>query len=123
MKGKSLTKPIQSLKSRIPIRTYYSSEERETPGFWQIDIVHHCGQVTIGQYLHTLTATDVASGWLELRSMLNNAQRWSFQALSSIHASTMLPVLEFHSDNINNFTEGHRVSCGSNDCRNWVHTK
>ena len=109
VKGKSLTKPIQSLKSRIPILTYYSSEERETPGFWQIDTGHHCGQVTIGQYLHTLTATDVASGWLELRPMLNNAQKWTFQALSNIHASTILPVLEFHSDNgsefINNFTE------------------
>ena len=109
VKGKSLTKPIKSLKSRIPIRTYYSSEERETSGFWQIDTVHHCGQVTIGQYLHTLTATDVASGWLELRPMLNNAQKWTFQALSNIYASTILPVLEFHSDNgsefINNYSE------------------
>ena len=109
LKGKSLTKPIDSLKSRIPIRTFYSSEERKKPGFWQIDTVHHCGQATQGQYLHTLTATDVASGWLELRSMLNNAQRWTFEALSNINASTILPVLEFHSDNgsefINNYTE------------------
>ncbi|MCL2194136.1 MAG: hypothetical protein FWB78_12180, partial [Treponema sp.] len=33
-----------SLKSRIPIRTFYTSEERRKPGFWQIDTVHHCGQ-------------------------------------------------------------------------------
>ena len=33
LKGKSLT----SLKSRIPIRTFYSGEERQTPGFRQID--------------------------------------------------------------------------------------
>jgi hypothetical protein len=37
LKGKSLTKPIDSIKSRIPIRTFYSSEERKKPGFWQID--------------------------------------------------------------------------------------
>ena len=37
LKGKSLTKPLKSLKSRIPIRTFYSGEERKTPGFWQID--------------------------------------------------------------------------------------
>jgi hypothetical protein len=36
-KGKSLTKPIDSLKSRIPIRTFYSSEERKKPVFWQTD--------------------------------------------------------------------------------------
>jgi transposase InsO family protein len=33
----SLTKPLHSLKSRIPVRTFYSSVERKTPGFWQID--------------------------------------------------------------------------------------
>jgi hypothetical protein len=37
IKGKSLTKPFLSLKSRIPIRTFYSVEERKTPGFRQID--------------------------------------------------------------------------------------
>ena len=61
LKGKSLTKPLDPLKSRIPIRTFYASHERKTPGFWQTDTVHHCGQFTSGQYLHTLTATDVFS--------------------------------------------------------------
>jgi transposase InsO family protein len=109
LKGKSLTKPMASLKSRIPIRTFYTSQERETPGFWQIDTVHHCGQAAFGQYLHTLTATDIASGWIELRSLLNNAQKWTFEALADIRATAILPVLEFHSDNgsefINNATE------------------
>jgi len=109
LKGKSHTKPMKSLKNRIPIRTFYSSEERKTPGFWQTDTVHHCGQATYGHYLLSLTATDVASGWLELRPLLNNAQKWTFEALSSIKDTTPLPVLEFHPDNgsefINTYTE------------------
>ena len=32
LKGKSLTKPLNSLKSRIPIRTFYTSEERKSRG-------------------------------------------------------------------------------------------
>jgi hypothetical protein len=56
-----------------------------------------------------LTATDVASGWIELRSLLNNAHSWTFKALSDIKNTVLLPVLEFHSDNgsefINNATE------------------
>jgi hypothetical protein len=96
LKGKSLTSPLGSLKSRIPIRTFYTSEERKTPGFWQIDTVHHCGQPASGRYVHTLTATDVASGWTELPSLLNNAHSWTFQALSGIRAAVPLPVLEFH---------------------------
>jgi transposase InsO family protein len=108
-KGKSLTKPLHSLKSRIPIRTFYTSEERKTPGFWQIDTVHHCGQATTGQYVHTLTATDIFSGWIELRSLLNNAHSWVFKALSDIKADVPFPIVEFHSDNgsefINNAAE------------------
>jgi hypothetical protein len=96
LKGKSFTKPMDSFKSRIPIRTFYTSEERKKPGFWQINTVHHCGQATSGQYLHTLTATDVASGWIELRSLLNNAHKWTFEALSNIKTTAILPVLKPH---------------------------
>ena len=109
LKGKSLTKPLKSLKSLIPVRSFYTAEERKKPGFWQTDTVHHCGQSTIGHYVHSLTATDVCSGWIELRSLLNNAQKWSFEALSDIRNTTLLPVLEFHPDNgsefINQYTE------------------
>jgi len=109
MKSKSLTKPMASLKSRIPIRTFYTSQERKKPGFWQIDTVHHCGQTTSGQYIHTLTVTDIATGWIELYSLLNNAHKWVFEALADIKNTTVLPVLEFHSDNgsefINHVTE------------------
>jgi hypothetical protein len=53
LKGKSLTKPLHSLKTRIPIRTFYSSGERKTPGFRQINTVRHCGQAAQGRHVHT----------------------------------------------------------------------
>jgi hypothetical protein len=37
LKGKSLTKSAGLLKHRIPIRTFYTSQERKLPGFIQID--------------------------------------------------------------------------------------
>jgi hypothetical protein len=37
-----------------------------------------------------LTATDVASGWIELRSLLNNAHKWTFEALSDIKNTSLL---------------------------------
>jgi transposase InsO family protein len=111
LKGKSLAKPIDSLKSRIPIRTFYTSDECKNPGLWPIDTVHHCCQAASGQYLHTLTATDVALGWVELRSLLNNAQKWAFEALAHIKTAATLPVLEFHSDNDSEFI--------NNDMERW----
>jgi hypothetical protein len=56
-----------------------------------------------------LTATDVASGWICLYSLLNKARKRTFQSLADAKASVPLPVLEFHSGNgsefINNATE------------------
>ncbi|MDR1986178.1 MAG: hypothetical protein LBP88_04295 [Treponema sp.] len=55
LKGKSITTPGHLLKPRVPIRIFYSSDERKLPGFIQIDTVHHGGQTTSGQYILTLT--------------------------------------------------------------------
>jgi hypothetical protein len=41
--------------------------------------------------VHTLTATDAAFGWIELRSLLNNAHSWTFNALSDIKKKRSLP--------------------------------
>ena len=109
IKGESCTKAAGGLKTRIPIRTCYTSEERETPGFLQIDTVHHCGQSTKGEYNLTLTATDVFSGWICLYPLLNKAFKWTFEALKDIKNTLPFPLLEFHSDNgaefINHATE------------------
>ncbi|MDR0377868.1 MAG: transposase family protein [Spirochaetaceae bacterium] len=44
-------------------------------------------------------ATDVASGWICLFSLLNKAHRWTFAALRDIHVNLPFPLREFHSDN------------------------
>jgi hypothetical protein len=92
LKGKSLTKPGKFLKPLIPIRTFSTSEEQKLPGFIQIDTDHHFGQTTSGQYILTLTATDVASGWICLYSLLNKAHRWTFDALKDIYATLPFPL-------------------------------
>ncbi|MDR1149698.1 MAG: transposase [Spirochaetaceae bacterium] len=112
LKGKSLAKPLASLKSRIPIRAFYSGEERKTPGFRQIGTVRRCGQAAYGQYILALTATGAASGWICLYSLLNKARKRTFQSLADIKASVPRPVLEFRSGNgsefINNAAEIRR---------------
>jgi hypothetical protein len=103
LRGKSLTKSAGLLKHRIPIRTFYTSQERKLLGFIQIDTVHHCGQATSGQYILTLSATGVASGWICLYSLLNKAHRRTFDALRDFCADIPFPLREFHSDNGSGF--------------------
>jgi transposase InsO family protein len=99
LKGKRCTKNSKKLKNLFPIRTFYTSGERKTPGFLQTDTVHHCGASTAGEYLLSLTATDVFSGWIEPRALLNKAWSWTFDALADVRSSLPFPFLEYHSDN------------------------
>ena len=42
IRGKSLTKPGSLLKNQIPVRAFFTWDERK-PGFFELDTVSHCG--------------------------------------------------------------------------------
>lgn len=73
-RGLSTTKPGTLLKKLIPVQTYTAWED-ERAGFLEIDLVAHCGDSTEGQYLNTLTATDIATGWTDCRALPNKTQQ------------------------------------------------
>jgi len=102
LKGKSGTKPGKLLKKQIPVRTYYADADKK-PGFFEIDTVHHCGTSDSGEFCLTLTATDVYSGWVELRPTLNKAHKWVFLALLDIKSSLPFPLTGIDSDNGSEF--------------------
>jgi len=102
LKGRSLTKPGNLLKKHIPVRTYYADADKK-PGFFEIDTVHHCGNHDSGEFCLTLTATDVYSGWVELRPLLNKAHKWVLKALLDIKSSLQFPLSGIDSDNGSEF--------------------
>ena len=102
LRGKSRTKPGNLLKKQIPVRTYYADAEKK-PGFFEVDTVHHCGTSDSGEFCLTLTATDVYSGWTELRPTLNKAHKWVFEALGDIESSLPFPLSGLDSDNGSEF--------------------
>jgi hypothetical protein len=59
--------------------------------------------VDSGEFCLTLTATDVYSGWTELRPTLNKAHKWVFQALLDIKSSLPFPFMGIDSDNGSEF--------------------
>ena len=101
-KGKSGTKPGNLLKKQITVRVYYADADKK-PGFFETDTVHHCGVSESGEFCITLTVTDVYSGWVELRSLLNKAHKWVFIALVDIESSLPFPFLGMDSDNGSEF--------------------
>ena len=106
--GLGTTKPGSLLKDQVPIQTYTPWEEQR-PGFFEIDLVAHCGTTTEGFYLNTLTATDVATGWTECVGVWGKSQRAVFAGVETIRARLPFPLLGLDSDNGSEFLNAHLV--------------
>jgi len=44
--------------------------DMQQPGHFEVDLVHHSGETTAGDYLHSLQMVDVATGWSERVAVL-----------------------------------------------------
>ncbi|MCJ7624072.1 MAG: ISNCY family transposase [Anaerolineaceae bacterium] len=101
-RGLSTTKPGTLLKNAIPIRTFTEWDDA-IPGFVEIDLVAHCGETTAGQYLNTLTVTDIATGWTECLAILYRSQEMVSQAIIKLRQRLPFPLLGIDSDNGSEF--------------------
>jgi hypothetical protein len=97
LKGRSHTKPGSLLKSRIPMRTW-ADHDQDTAGFVEIDLVGHEGGNSCGEFCFTLTVTDIATGWTQNRTAINQAQVHVFAALTDIVEHLPFPIREIDSD-------------------------
>jgi hypothetical protein len=102
LKGHSHTKPGSLLKSQVAVRTFAEWDE-DRPGFMEIDLVSHDGGLPQGDWIQTLDATDVYSGWTETRAVRNKAQVHVFAALVEMRKSLPFALLGLDSDNGSEF--------------------
>ncbi|MDR1025734.1 MAG: transposase family protein [Treponema sp.] len=105
--GKTLTKPGTLLKNQIPIRAYFSWDERK-PGYFEMDTVSHCGTSSYGEFCSTVNLTDVSSGWVELRAARNRAHSRVKQSIIDIRDSLPFPLKGVDSDSGGEFIN-HQV--------------
>lgn len=99
---KSTTKPGYLLKKHIPIRTF-ADWDNVVPGFFEADLVAHGGRSASGQFLHTLTMTDIASGWTECSSLLGKSEVSVLRAFTLVKAALPFPLLGLDTDNGSEF--------------------
>jgi|TARA_B100001971_G_C18190958_1_gene538571 hypothetical protein len=102
----STTKPGSLLKAAIPIRTFGEWDEKR-PGFFEVDLVAHCGESTEGLYLNTLSAVDVFTGWVECRGVWGKGQERVGAAVHHIAQRIPFPLVGLDSDNGGEFINYH----------------
>jgi hypothetical protein len=104
-KGRCGTKPGGLLKTQIPVRTDNTGIDR--PGYLEADTVAHCGNSLAGDFVWTLTLTDIVSGWTSLRAVWNKGQIGVHDGIREIEQALPFPMLGFDSDNGGEFINWH----------------
>ena len=86
------------LYQKIPVKVASEWDTGEV-GNVQLDYVAHCGRSTAGEYLHTLSAADIATGWWEGEAIAGRSQAATQEGLDRIRGRLPFRIREIHPDN------------------------
>src|SRR5579859_317813 len=106
--GFSTTRPGTLLREDVPIRLGTEWDDA-CVGFVELDLVAHCGESVKGDYLYTLTLTDILTGWTECLAVRNRGQQAVFRAIVRARSRFPFPLRGIDSDNGGEFLNNHLV--------------
>ena len=69
----------------------------------EIDLVAHCGTTTEGQFLNTLTCTDICTGWTDVTALRHRSQQAVSEAVEHMRQRLPFALLGIDSDNGSEF--------------------
>ena len=100
-KGLSTTRPGTLLRHQVPTRG--GPADTSQPGTVAVDTVAHCDDTTAGNYVNSLTFTELFSGWTENRAVWNKGSHAILAQLKELEAVVPFKMTSFHSDNGSEF--------------------
>jgi transposase InsO family protein len=100
--------PLNQYQKQIPTRVI--PRNIETPGHFEMDLVHHCGPQATGEYVYTLQLMDVATSWSGRRAILERSYLVVADALVTLFEQIPFDVRELHPDNGSEFLNHHLLT-------------
>ncbi len=79
------------------------------PGSFEVDLVHHCGPVADGEYVHTLQLVDIATGWSERVAVFGRSQAAMVAGFQRVQERLPFPITNLHPDNGSEFFNNHLI--------------
>jgi hypothetical protein len=101
-RGRGITRAGTWLKHQIPVRTFADWDDAR-PGFFEGDLVAHCGPSSLGFYLCTLCAVDIVTSWTELEPVWGKGQVRVGSAIHHARQRLPMPLLGWDSDSGSEF--------------------
>ncbi|MDQ3835020.1 MAG: integrase [Actinomycetota bacterium] len=93
------------LRAQVPMKRI--EWETTEPGHFEVDTVHHAGETSLGDYIHTIQMVDVASQWSERVAVMGRGQAAMEGGFRHIVSRLPFPVVELHPDNGSEFFNDH----------------
>jgi hypothetical protein len=76
--------PNSAIKQNVPVRTFADGGD-PPPGYFECDLVEHCAGVKKdGNFVHTLTLTDIHSGWTECAALAVREQSLVVEGIKAV---------------------------------------
>lgn len=83
---------------KVPVKVAAEWDTGEI-GNVQVDFVAHCGRSTGGDYIHTISAVDIATNWWEGQAIAVRSQQAAKAGLSEMRPKFPFRIRELHPDN------------------------
>jgi len=99
-RGLSSTKP-SLIKNKIPLKLL--DGDVKEPGFVEADTVAHCGNSLAGNFVNSLTVTDLNSSWTENRSLWTKERKQILKTMWSVENALPFKIKGIATDNGNEF--------------------
>lgn len=122
-KGLSTTRPGTLL--RHAVRTRSGPPITTRPGSVEADTVAHCDDSTEGDYVNSLTFTELFSGWTENRAVWNKSGEGVLAQLKELEGRVPYEMKDFHTDNGGEFLNWalHRHLTGRAAPMTWTRSR
>jgi hypothetical protein len=99
------TRPGSLLKHMIPVKT--DQWDVTKPGYLEIELVSHSGACATGEFLYTLDAVDIQTGWVERQVVMGKGRHGILSAVRAIEGRLPFALRGIDSDNGSKFIKGH----------------
>lgn len=122
-KGLSATRPGTLLRHAVPTRS--GPPDTTRPGSVEADTVAHCDDSTEGDYVNSLTFTELYSGWTENRAVWNKSADAVLGQLKEIQTKAPFEMKNFHTDSGGEFLNWalHRHLTGRSAPTPWTRSR
>lgn len=122
-KGLSATRPGTLLRHAVPTR--HGPPDTTRIGSVEADTVAHCDDSTEGDYINSLTFTELYSGWTENRAVWNKSADAVLVQLRELEKVVPYAMKDFHTDNGGEFLNWalHRHLTGRSVQMPWTRSR